>query len=163
MVVVLKIWIWRFWGLFGFVSLIIGLSGVPGDIEQWSVWISAMIENPIVLKLAEQATYIANVVNQPISRLVLVFVGLVAIAWPLRWFWRLRHKIRIYGRSLVSENVWVSKEDAIEEIRRSDWAKLKEPHIVDRTPLLERLSLSAATSNFSTTVSGMSDAEKTRK
>ena len=74
--------------------LLIGISGVPSDVQLWAAWIDHIMTNPTVQKLADQAAIIAGLVNDPTFRLILILIGIVILAWPLKLFWRLRYRIR---------------------------------------------------------------------
>lgn len=151
-----------FWYFLAVFVFLVGLSGVPGDIQQWTVWVSAMVENPIVLKLAEAATDMAAYINYPFSRVILVFVGLIIFAWPMRWFWRFRYKLWIWGRSQMSDQVWVSKDNAINEIKHSDWGRLKEPYVGERRPIVD-FSLLSQSLTHERTISGIPPSRKAAK
>src|SRR3954470_3613403 len=88
-------WIWR---LVGFGNLVIGLAGVPGDLDTWSQWIDTVMNDPLVVQLAGYAVAIAEFINDPWVRTALVIVGLLMLFWPVRWFWRLRHRLIFWGK-----------------------------------------------------------------
>ncbi|KIN72769.1 hypothetical protein [Sulfitobacter guttiformis] len=154
-----KKWVLRFYGVLGFLLLIVGFSGVPGDIDQWYVWIAAVVENPTIQKWAEFAADAAQLINEPIVRIALGAIGLIAIAWPMQRFLRLRYKVKIWGRSKMSEDVWVSHEEAIREIQESEWGELREPYTYETRSIVDTGALFAAL-NHKHTVSGMSPERK---
>lgn len=154
----------RFWALVALLLWVVGLGGVPGSLTQWSVWINvgarwinAMIDDLFVMEWAARAVRIAEYINQPAVRVGLFVLGCVIFAWPLRWFWRIRRKVRLFGRSILENEIWLDESDAFEELRTSDWARLKEPHVVHRHGFL---NIPRALTGEEVTVSGMSETEK---
>lgn len=112
-------WVWR---PIAFANLVIGIAGVPGDLGTWSTWIDLVMNDPLVLQLAGHAVAIAEVINNPLVRVGLVISGLLMLIWPLRWFWRLRHRLMFLGRRALSDKVWVSRGNAVKLITGSRWA-----------------------------------------
>ncbi len=159
---ILKLVVSRIWRAIGFALTVIGLSGIPGDIDQWGAWVSTLSEHHVVKDVAGGILRFVEYADQPILRIALFLLGLTMLFWPLRFFWRMRHRARLWWRKKVSEEVWVSEEDALEEIRASDWASLKAPHVTETRQLLGIGNFSeSALRGFSTqTVSGMSKSEK---
>lgn len=80
------------------------------------------MNDPLVLQLAGHAVAIAEVINNPLVRVGLVISGLLMLIWPLRWFWRLRHRLMFLGRRALSDKVWVSRGNAVKLITGSRWA-----------------------------------------
>lgn len=117
------------WGWRGFAvsTAIIGVAGLPDDFKTWSKWIDAVVNDPLVTALAEWAVAIAGFVNQPWFRITLVIVGMVMIIWPLRWFWRVRHRFLFKVRQTLSEEVWIDRGSALTLIRNSRWAGVRQP------------------------------------
>jgi hypothetical protein len=152
----------RFYGFVGFALLIVGLSGVPGDIDEWYNWISAMVENPTVQVLAEFAADSAQLINEPVVRVLLGLIGLAALAWPMKRFLRIRYKFKIWGKSIMSEKVWISQSEAVQEIRGSYWAELKEPYVSETRSLIDGSAL-FNTLNQKHTISGMSPEKKAQR
>jgi hypothetical protein len=148
---------WRFsrWVIGGGV-FVIGLSGIPGDIELWQRWIDAIMYDPIVTELANKVVGFADFINQWWFRGLLVLSGLSIILWKTRPMWRLRHKLWFKWRKLVTEQVWISKESAIEILKNSDWGRLNEPNVVETISIFDM----AAIGSRRRTVYGMSDTQK---
>lgn len=121
-----------------------------------------MIQDPLVRGLAEHAVTLAEFVNKPEVRLPLIALGLMAMAWPMRRFLRLRYKIKIWGKSKMSEKIWVSKNDAVREVRESDWGELKEPYVSETRSIIDTSAIFASL-NQKYTVSGMSPERKAQK
>ncbi|PWE35191.1 hypothetical protein DD563_03955 [Pelagicola sp. LXJ1103] len=142
--------------------LVVGFSGVPGDIDQWYDWISAVVENPTVQRRAEFAADAAHLINDPIVRFALGAIGIIAIAWPMQRFLRLRYKIKIWGKSKMSEKVWVSEDEAISEIRDSDWGEMKEPYVSEPNSFGAGSAIFKAL-NQRHTISGMSPERKAQR
>lgn len=117
----------RGFGLVGFAITFIGLAGLPENLATWQSWIDRVMSDPLVLALAERAVRVAEVVNLLPVRAALVAFGLLMIVWPVRWFWRIRHKLIFRWRRLVSENVWISRTEALKVIRESQWGRIKAP------------------------------------
>jgi hypothetical protein len=101
---------------------VVGLAGTPDDIETWTRWVDRMVNDPLVQALATRAVAITTFLNDPWVRAGLVISGLLILIWPLRWFWRLRHRLVFWGRRIVSDQVWISFDDALEVVRNSRWA-----------------------------------------
>lgn len=138
----------------GVSIFIVGLAGVPDDLATWYAWVDAVVTDPFVLAIASKMLALAGLVNESWFRVALILIGIVTLLWPLRWFWRLRHKLKFRWRHILSEQVWISKLDALELIRQSDWGRLKEPRLVQHVNVLDALAI-----NFSRerVVRGMSD------
>lgn len=154
----------RFWAFVGIASTIIGFGGVPDDLATWTRWIDSMVNDPTVLWLATYAVEIADFINQAWVRIALVVVGVLLVIWPLRWFWRLRHRWLFKWRRFVSEQVWISRDDALTLIRESAWGRLKSPTITRRvrTPssLYSGILSGLGGREYDERVSGLSDTEK---
>jgi hypothetical protein len=112
----------RFWALVGVATTIIGFAGVPDDIAQWEQWIDSFMNDPLVTTLAEYAVQISQFINQAPIRVGLVILGVLIVIWPIRRFWKFRQSIKFRWRRLVADRVWISREDANELVRKSDWA-----------------------------------------
>ncbi len=117
------VWLWR---AFAVASTIIGISGIPGDLDTWSKWIDIVVNDPLVLKLAAYAVAIADFVNQPWVRTALVIGGVLMFFWPVRWFWRLRHRLVFWGKRALDQEVWVGRDTALDLVRKSRWAYSRE-------------------------------------
>jgi len=130
---------WRVWGAIGIVNFVVGLAGVPGDIGTWITWIGGFMHDPLVLHLAEIAVAAAGFINQGWVRLALVIAGLLMFFWPLRWFWRLRHKAIFRWKRLMAEKVWITRNQAIKLMRASTWGQLKEPLITGSIGLFDNI------------------------
>lgn len=139
-------------------AFFIGLAGIPDDLSTWEKWIDDVATDPMVVALAERAVEVANFVNQFWVRSGLVIVGILVIIWPLKRFWRFRHKIVFRWRNALSAKVWISRKDAIEVVRASHWAKLKEPNVIRHVSFLD--SFPSFPLSKERTVYGMSDQNK---
>jgi hypothetical protein len=112
------VWAWRILAITG---TLIGISGIPGDLETWTRWIDSAVNDPFVLNLANQAVAVAEFVNNPWVRTALVIGGLLMLIWPLRWFWRIRHRLAFAWRRAVKEPVWIAYDEAHRLVRASPW------------------------------------------
>lgn len=101
---------------------ILGIAGAPDDFKVWSKWIDAVLNDPLVTSLAEQAVAVANFVNQPWVRVTLATTGTLALLWPLKSFWRIRHRLVFVWRKAVSNEVWIDRNAAVALISNSAWA-----------------------------------------
>jgi hypothetical protein len=147
----------RFWAIIGFLSTVVGFGGVPDDIATWSRWIETAVNDPFVLWLAEHAVAVAEFINQGWFRIALVIAGVLMMIWPLRWFWRLRHRWLFKWRRLVAEQVWIARDDAIKLVKESPWGRIKEPNVVRTVSLLDSMAMSFTKER---TVYGMSETQK---
>ncbi len=144
---------------FGLFSLLVGIAGMPDDLEQWYRWIAKLMNDPAIQSLAESVVAVTQIVNAPYSRIALIMLGLVLLAWPMRWFWRLRLKISFGGKLLMTKEAWIGGEEAVELVVSSEWAKLKMPHVTEQSPnALE--SLARGLTSQAKTVYGASNKEK---
>lgn len=109
-----------------FVS-VVGLAGIPDDLDAWQRAFDDVTRDERVLALAEQGVNFAHWVNQPVVRVALLAIGITLLLWHLPWFWRLRHRIIFIGRHLLSEDVWISRTAALDILRNSTWAQIKKP------------------------------------
>lgn len=117
------------WAAFGVLTAVIGVAGLSEDLAKWSQWIDAVVSDPLVLAMARQAVEIAEFVNQVWFRIALVLAGLLMVIWPVRWFWRLRHRLVFWWRRRLEEEVWTDAETAYKLVRESSWAKAREPSV----------------------------------
>lgn len=106
---------------------VLGLAGIQDDVATWQKWIDKVTRDEQVLALAYQAASVAQWINQPAVRWVLVAAGFLLILWRLPWFWNLRHKLVFAGRSLLSSQVWINRESALDILQNSTWGQLKRP------------------------------------
>jgi hypothetical protein len=129
----------RFWSLIwklaGVVIFIIGLSGVPGDIETWKKWIDNAMYDARVNHLAQKAVEIANFANQWWVRGLLIGAGLTILFWAWRPFWRLRHRFVFRWRRMLANQVWISRDQALKVMAESAWGRIKEPRSTTIVPL----------------------------
>jgi hypothetical protein len=56
----------------------------------------------------------------------LACIATVALAWEWYPVSRLRHPLRLW-RSVLGDETWIDREEALKLIRGSDWARLREP------------------------------------
>ncbi len=151
----------RFWRFFkwavGWPLAIFGASGIPDQLGQWEDYIGraaarvhAAMTDPHVVYLAEKAVEIANFVNHPAVRVALVIVGVAILIWGRRPFRSLRHRLRFKWRVFLGEETWISRDDAFEAVRVSDWAKAKQPSrsLLGATGLLMGLNEEHQTARF---------------
>ena len=124
---------------------LIGFAGIPGDIDTWSKWINKAMYDPRVTELAEKAVAVAEFVNQPWFRILLVIVATALLFWGWRPFWRLRHRLWFWGRQIVSEVVWISEEQAMRLVERSEWAVSRKRKSQKARSILEELTKTLAT------------------
>jgi hypothetical protein len=153
---------WRFtkW-IVGWPLAIIGIVGLPDTINLWEkfidkteTWIGEIMTDPHVKELAEKFVKIADIVNLFPVRVALVITGVAILiwAWP---FWKLRHRVLFLMRSILGEQTWISRADALKIIRSSEWAQLRAPgktlgEILTRSLFLspESLALDATQTKF---------------
>lgn len=145
------------WAVFGVASGVIGIAGVPGDVSTWEQWIAAVVNDPRVSALAKAAVSVADFINQGWFRVSLVAFGLLVVIWPLRWFWRLRHRITFRWRRMVSEQVWITREQAKDVVKKSPWGRLKEPNVVQTVSIFDNLT---TTFGHQRVIHGLSDTQK---
>ncbi|CAG1015842.1 hypothetical protein RHIZO_05170 [Rhizobiaceae bacterium] len=136
---------------------LIGLAGLPDDIATWAKWIDRMAYDPRVLELAEKAVEFSEVVNQWWIRGLLIVVGVSLAAWAWKPFWRLRHRWLFKWRRLVSEQVWITRDDALKLMKESPWGRLKEPNVVRSVSVFETMALGLTRER---TIYGLSDTQK---
>ena len=151
-----KIFVWARAAI-GVCIAVVGLAGIPDDVATWSRWIDNLMYDPIVIALAERAVAVADFLNQNWVRGALVFAGVLMMIWPLRWFWRLRHRLKFKVRHLLAEQVWISRDDAVKVIKASPWGRLCEPNVVKSVTVFESL---AQTWTRDRIIYGMSDVDK---
>lgn len=123
----------------GILLFVIGLAGLPDDLDKWKSWIDKIISDPRVTELAEKIVQIAEFVNQPYSRGTLAIIGLLVLFWPIKKFWRFRSKLRFIWRKTLSDEVWITHPSATRLIRRSSWGVAREP----KEPMFGSLSVLA--------------------
>jgi hypothetical protein len=121
---------WVRW-LLAWALFFIGLAGVPNNINIWTRLIDQVMNDPLVQSLTTEAVAIANFVNQFWVRILLVFIGVAILGWGWRPFWRLRHRVIFWGKRALNKEVWISRDRAIDAIRRSRWA-LSRRHRADK-------------------------------
>lgn len=114
--------LWIAWQLAGAAGFLVGLSGVPGDIDTWNRWIDIAVSDPMVQTLAGYAVAIAEVVNYPVTRAGLVIGGGLVLLWPLKLFWRFRHRVVFAWRRALDQPVWIGRDRAHDLVAMSPWA-----------------------------------------
>lgn len=117
------------WRAVGFGLGAIGLAGLPDDLLTWSGWIETAMKDERVLLLANKAVEIAQFANQWWVRGLFIAAGLSILFWAWKPFWSLRHRINFSWRKLVSAQVWISKDVAIDVIKGSEWGQIKAPTV----------------------------------
>ena len=120
---------------------VLSLAGIPADYEKWQEWIDATLHDPRGEMLARQAVEFANFANQFWVRGLFIVIAITIFIWAWRPFWRIRHKLKFNWRRLLTNKVWIPRETAIEVIRSSDWAKIKEPHTKRTSSILDGLNI----------------------
>ena len=152
------------WHLFSAAMTLLGISGIPANLEQWSKWIAewrqwidAMAYDPEVQLWADRAVAVAEFINQPAMRVSLFVIGVAGLTWHMRRFWRLRFKISVLWRKMVGEKIWITEDQAIDKIAQSDWGRLKAPHVTETRDLLYSMK---ATFSRTDTIMGVPDKEK---
>lgn len=106
---------------------------------------------------ATRATDVFDQFNHYWGWSLLAAVVLTILGWRSRLIWRVRRRISwLWGRAL-SEQVWISRDQAIRTIKDSPWGRIKEPNVVRTISIFEPIS-----ANFSRqqVVHGMSDTAK---
>jgi hypothetical protein len=151
-----KLWRWTK-NIVGGALALIGLAGLPEDVATWSTWIDTSLNHPRVLDLANRAVQLSEYINQGWLRGLFFVGGITIVLWAWRPFWRVRHKWLFRWRRLLSEQVWISRDDAIKLIKESPWGRLKEPNVVQTVNVFDAFS-SALTKQR--VVYGMSETEK---
>lgn len=112
-----------------FALVIVGLAGIPEDLVTWQEWIDRAMYDPQVTMLAERAVAVAQFVNQPWLRILLVIVAVSLLFWGARPFWSLRHKLWFLGKRIVSDQTWVDEQAAYRIVTDSEWARIREPFV----------------------------------
>lgn len=155
----------RLWQVAGAALAVLGLAGLPDDLARWAAWIGPLMPPDLAERLPKVWAALAAALDHGGVRAALVLTGFALLFWHVRWFERVRYRIRMAGRSIMADEVWVSEADAMEAIRRSDWAQLRLPHVTEAPEawqeMLARLMVPA--SHQTRTVYGLSDAEKARR
>lgn len=106
---------------------ILGLAGLPDDIDKWSIGIGYVTRDDRVLYLAEKAVAFAEFINQPYIRFTLLLIGFLILIWRVPAFWRFRNRVVFAWSAKVSGVVWINRARALEVMRNSRWGSLKEP------------------------------------
>ena len=117
---------------------LIGLAGVPGDLQTWERWMHAVLTDPEITALAEKAVAIAEVVNTMWFRTSLIAVGILLLLWSWRPIWRIRHRLWFKWRRALSDVVWIPRADAFTLVLNSDWAEAKRNR--PQAPVFRRLA-----------------------
>ncbi len=67
-------------------------------------------------------------VKMPSFHAGLAALAVSALLWGSLPAWTFRHRLWLFGRGILGEQVWVDRETALKIIRSSDWAKTREPN-----------------------------------
>ena len=135
----------RFWAFVGILNFIIGLAGIPGDLETWSKWIDPITRTQTAIFIARRIVILANFINQEWVRVLLITSGILMILWPIRWFWRLRHNLIFLWRTAVENEVWLDASKAAALIAASRWGQSRRRSAAKPKNIFDYNSLISAT------------------
>lgn len=96
---------------------LLGIAGVPEDLETWSGWIDRVVNDPLVQDLAAKAVRIAAFLNQGWTRAALTTAGVALLAWPAFLLWRARRAKRVRAARRVFVPASISLADLAEPFK----------------------------------------------
>jgi hypothetical protein len=138
-----SLWRGAKWAL-GWPIALAGLGGISDSIETWTRWIdrvlklaSAAMTDPRAAYFAAKAVEIADFINQYPVRVGLFLAGAGILVWPMRWFWRFRHRLVFWGSRILDVTVWIGTDRALDLIQRSPWAHSRKRRSEKRKPFYE--------------------------
>lgn len=129
------------WKAIAAILFLLGLGQIPDEVSVWERWISAVKADPQVYALAVKLAGIGAFLDLWWVDTALILLALVILFWGSRPFWRTRHKAIYLMRHSLSEQVWISKDVAMNLVRQSRWARMRRS---SAEPPRDRISLFSA-------------------
>jgi hypothetical protein len=101
---------------------VLDLTERPEQVGRLERWLSDFMTDPRIHAVAVWTANAIVFLNQWWVETILIAVILLLLFWGVRPIWRIRHRVIFFWRRSLEAEVWTTKANAIELIRKSNLA-----------------------------------------